>query len=164
MLLESNKIGAAASESAVCSRIGVDFIKNGGNAADAMVGTVFCIGVIGMYHSDMGDAGFMLVRGSNASYTFVDFRETAPAATIENVYINDNSLSLFGDLASYTSPRRLRDLTPLHRRSAAAFQEKFVGWSISTSILANYLGPRSCNRPSTGPAMASKSLRSSSAT
>lgn len=33
---ESNKLGATASESAVCSRIGVDLIKNGGNAADAV--------------------------------------------------------------------------------------------------------------------------------
>ncbi|KAL9034959.1 MAG: hypothetical protein Q9214_006807, partial [Letrouitia sp. 1 TL-2023] len=32
---ESNRLGATASESAVCSRIGVDLIKNGGNAADA---------------------------------------------------------------------------------------------------------------------------------
>ena len=33
---ESAKNGAVASESAVCSRIGVDLIKAGGNAADAV--------------------------------------------------------------------------------------------------------------------------------
>lgn len=32
----SNRKGAVASESAVCSRIGVDLIKEGGNAADAV--------------------------------------------------------------------------------------------------------------------------------
>ena len=31
-----DKLGAVASESAVCSRIGVDLIENGGNAADAV--------------------------------------------------------------------------------------------------------------------------------
>lgn len=46
-----DKHGAVASESAVCSRIGIDLLKAGGNAADAMVGTVLCIGVIAMYHS-----------------------------------------------------------------------------------------------------------------
>jgi gamma-glutamyltranspeptidase/glutathione hydrolase len=43
--------GAVASESTVCSNIGIELLKYGGNAADALVGTVFCIGVIGMYHS-----------------------------------------------------------------------------------------------------------------
>jgi len=44
---ENDKLGAVASESSVCSRVGVDLIKAGGNAADALVGTVFCVGVIG---------------------------------------------------------------------------------------------------------------------
>lgn len=44
---ENDKLGAVASESSVCSRIGVDLIKAGGSAADALVGTVFCVGVIG---------------------------------------------------------------------------------------------------------------------
>ena len=43
--------GAVASESKVCSQIGINLLKDGGNAADALVGTVFCVGVIGMYHS-----------------------------------------------------------------------------------------------------------------
>lgn len=33
---ETNQLGATASESSVCSRIGVDLIKDGGNAADAV--------------------------------------------------------------------------------------------------------------------------------
>ena len=49
---ENDKLGAVASESSVCSRIGVDLIKAGGNAADALVGTVFCVGVIGKFYSD----------------------------------------------------------------------------------------------------------------
>jgi hypothetical protein len=43
--------GAVASESKVCSTIGTAILNEGGNAADALVATVFCIGVIGMYHS-----------------------------------------------------------------------------------------------------------------
>ncbi|KAI4112950.1 MAG: hypothetical protein LQ345_005975 [Seirophora villosa] len=111
---ESNKLGATASESAVCSKIGVNLIKDGGNAADALVGTVFCIGVIGMYHSGIGGGGFMLVRGSNSSYTFIDFRETAPAAAFEDMYADDVFLSLFGGLASGV-PGELRGLEYLHK-------------------------------------------------
>jgi hypothetical protein len=43
--------GAVASESDICSHIGTELLKQGGNAADAMVGTVACVGVVGMYHS-----------------------------------------------------------------------------------------------------------------
>jgi gamma-glutamyltranspeptidase/glutathione hydrolase len=46
-----DKKGAVASESEICSKIGIDLLKHGGNAADALVGTVLCVGVIGMYHS-----------------------------------------------------------------------------------------------------------------
>lgn len=61
----TQKAGAVASESEVCSQVGIDLIKRGvgialrfeiaqligfkGNAADALVGTSLCVGVIGMY-------------------------------------------------------------------------------------------------------------------
>lgn len=47
---DHNKLGAVASESSICSQIGIDVLEAGGNAADSMVATVFCVGVIGMYH------------------------------------------------------------------------------------------------------------------
>lgn len=43
--------GAVASEDAICSQIGIDLLKQGGNAADAMVGTVACVGTVGAQHS-----------------------------------------------------------------------------------------------------------------
>ncbi|KAL8698462.1 MAG: hypothetical protein Q9201_006557 [Fulgogasparrea decipioides] len=110
---EADRLGATASESAVCSRIGINLLKDGGNAADALVGTVACIGVIGMYHSGIGGGGFMLVRSSNGSYTFIDFRETAPAAAFQDMYNNDIKLSLYGGLASGV-PGELRGLEYLH--------------------------------------------------
>lgn len=49
--LKANHLGAVASEAEICSHIGTELLKKGGNAADAMVGTVACVGVVGMYHS-----------------------------------------------------------------------------------------------------------------
>lgn len=46
----NDKLGAVASESSICSDIGIDTLKNGGTAADSLVATVLCIGVVGMYH------------------------------------------------------------------------------------------------------------------
>lgn len=95
------KLGAVASESAVCSNIGIELLEQGGNAIDALVGSVFCVGVIGMYHSGIGGGGFVLVRAPNGTYEFVDFRETAAAAYYQDMYVNDTTkASLYGGLAA----------------------------------------------------------------
>jgi gamma-glutamyltranspeptidase/glutathione hydrolase len=45
----------------------------------------------------------MLVRASNGSYEFIDFRETAPAAAFQDMYNNKTNASVFGGLARYVS-------------------------------------------------------------
>ena len=103
---DHNKLGAVASESSICSSIGIDILKAGGNAADTLVATVFCIGVVGMYHrlvprshvlnrgtdfgSGIGGGGFMLLRTSEGEFINIDFREMAPAAAFKNMYKNDS--------------------------------------------------------------------------
>lgn len=52
-----------------------------------------------MYHSGIGGGGFMLVRSSNGSYEFIDFRETAPAAAFQDMYTQNINLSIYGGLA-----------------------------------------------------------------
>ncbi len=84
-----------------------------GTAADAMVGTTLCVGVMGMYHSGIGGGGFMLVRGPDGSYETVDYRETAPAAAYENMYDGNVRGSVFGGLAVGV-PGELRGLEYLH--------------------------------------------------
>ncbi|KPM45209.1 Gamma-glutamyltranspeptidase 1 [Neonectria ditissima] len=108
------RLGAVASETDICSKIGTKLLKHGGNAADAMVGTVLCVGVVGMYHSGIGGGGFMLVRSDKGAYEFIDFRETAPAAAFEDMYKNDTNLSIYGGLASGV-PGELRGLEYLHK-------------------------------------------------
>lgn len=43
------KSGAVASENIQCSLIGVEVMKDGGNAVDAAVATTFCTGVVNMF-------------------------------------------------------------------------------------------------------------------
>lgn len=59
----------------------------------------------------------MLVRSSNGSYEFIDFREMAPAAAFETMYsppLSNSNLSLFGGLAIGV-PGELRGLEHLHK-------------------------------------------------
>lgn len=96
----ATELGAVASESKVCSEIGIQLLRQGGNAMDALVGTVFCVGTIGMYHSGIGGGGFMLVKSPNGTYEFIDFRETAAASYTQDMYVNNTDLSLYGGLAA----------------------------------------------------------------
>lgn len=106
-------LGAVASESDICSRVGIDTLKAGGNAADALVSTTLCVGVIGMYHSGIGGGGFMIVRAPNGTYENIDFRETAPAAGYEEMYQGNVDGSIYTGLASGV-PGELRGLQYLH--------------------------------------------------
>ena len=114
---DTAKLGAVASESSICTKIGISMIQKGGNAADALISTVFCIGVVSMYHSGIGGGGFALVRASNGSYEFIDFRETAPAAAFENMYEDDIKASLIGGLSSGV-PGELRGMEYIHKHYA----------------------------------------------
>ncbi|KJZ80165.1 hypothetical protein HIM_00015 [Hirsutella minnesotensis 3608] len=107
--------GAVASEARECSEIGKDLLARGGNAADAMVGTTFCVGVIAMYHAGIGGGGFALVRDSDGTYEAIDFRETAPAAAYEDMYRHNVEGSIVGGLAVGV-PGEVRGLEYIHRK------------------------------------------------
>ncbi|KXJ86794.1 gamma-glutamyltranspeptidase [Microdochium bolleyi] len=110
------RTGAVASETSICSRVGVDVLrKHHGNAVDAAIATVICNGVVAMYHSGIGGGAFALIRSSEGDYEFIDFRETAPAAATEDMYKADEKLSLYGGLASGV-PGELRGLEYMHKK------------------------------------------------
>ncbi|KAL2372868.1 hypothetical protein RJZ57_002670 [Blastomyces gilchristii] len=109
------ELGAVASENRNCSRLGGEMLKIGGNAADAMVATVFCIGVTAMYHSGIGGGGFAVVRTPDDKYEFIDFREVAPAAAFEDMYKDNVEGSIIGGLASGV-PGEVRGLEYLHKK------------------------------------------------
>jgi gamma-glutamyltranspeptidase/glutathione hydrolase len=137
------KLGAVASESSICSNIGIDLLKAGGNAADALVGTVFCVGVIGCYHSGIGGGGFMIVRAPNGTYENIDFREAAPAAGDEDMYQGNVAGSIYGGLASGV-PGELRGLQYLHENYGALAWKDVVmpavkvareGWTVNEDLV-----------------------------
>ncbi|KAL8960027.1 MAG: hypothetical protein Q9183_005534, partial [Haloplaca sp. 2 TL-2023] len=110
-----DSLGAVASENQVCTQTGINLLKAGGNAADAAVGTTFCVGVIGMYHSGIGGGGLALVRSSHGQYESIDFRETAPAAADVNMFKDNVDGSLHSGLASGV-PGQLRGLEYVHSK------------------------------------------------
>ncbi|KAF3395492.1 Gamma-glutamyltransferase [Talaromyces pinophilus] len=107
------KVGAVATESAICSRIGTDILDRGGNAADAAIASTLCVGTVGMYHSGIGGGGFAVIRSPNGFYDSIDFRETAPQSASQDMFKEDPKASIFGDRASGV-PGEIRGLQYIH--------------------------------------------------
>lgn len=113
--------GAVASENKRCSDVGVEVMKDGGNAVDAAIGAAFCIGVVNMFSSGIGGGGFMTVRippgapNASSEVYVVDFRETAPALSNTTMFSGNPSSAKYGGL-SVAVPGEIRGFEEAHRR------------------------------------------------
>ena len=72
--------GVIATGRAECTEIGLDILKQGGNAVDAAVAVGFALGVCEQQSSGIGGGGFMTVRLANGDVFFIDFRDRSAAA------------------------------------------------------------------------------------
>jgi len=72
----------------LASRVGVEMMQSGGNAVDAAVATGFALAVVHPQAGNLGGGGFLLLRTATGETHFIDFREKAPAAATENMYLD----------------------------------------------------------------------------
>jgi len=72
----------------LASRAGVEMLRSGGNAVDAAVATGFALAVVHPQAGNLGGGGFLLLRNATGKTHFIDFREKAPAAATENMYLD----------------------------------------------------------------------------
>ena len=70
------------------SAIGVEIMKKGGNAFDAMVGTELALAVAYPFAGNLGGGGFMVYRKSNGDVGGLDYREKAPLAASKDMYLD----------------------------------------------------------------------------
>ncbi len=77
-----------ASVHELASRAGVEMLRSGGNAVDAAVAAGFALAVVHPQAGNLGGGGFLLLRDANGKTHFIDFREKAPAAATENMYLD----------------------------------------------------------------------------
>jgi len=77
-----------ASVHELASRAGVEMLHSGGNAVDAAVATGFALAVVHPQAGNLGGGGFLLLRNASGETHFIDFREKAPAAATENMYLD----------------------------------------------------------------------------
>lgn len=72
----------------LATRVGVDVLKNGGNAVDAAVAVGYALAVVYPAAGNLGGGGFMTIQLANGRKTFLDFREKAPLAAKADMYLD----------------------------------------------------------------------------
>ncbi|KAM9930147.1 hypothetical protein OXX59_000706 [Metschnikowia pulcherrima] len=87
--------GMVACDVPLCSEMGTDILKKGGNAADAAVTVALCIGSINSHSSGIGGGSYIV--SSHADDTIsIDAREMAPAKAHKDMYEKMPLFSQFG--------------------------------------------------------------------
>lgn len=81
--------GIVVSSHAIASQVGVEVLRNGGNAVDAAVATGLALAVVHPAAGNIGGGGFMIVRWNDGTTTSFDFRERAPAAAHSRMYVDE---------------------------------------------------------------------------
>ena len=72
------------------TRVGVEVLRNGGNAIDAAVAVGYALAVVYPAAGNLGGGGFMTLQLADGRKTFIDFRETAPLAATPTMYLDAN--------------------------------------------------------------------------
>src|SRR5262249_60473965 len=70
--------GMVVTAQRLASQVGVDILKQGGNAVDAAVAVGYALAVTHPCCGNIGGGGFMLIHLASGKDTVIDFRETAP--------------------------------------------------------------------------------------
>ena len=99
--------GMVASVDAMATQVGVDILRQGGNAVDAAVAVGYALAVTHPQAGNLGGGGFMMLRTKEGKTVAIDFREIAPEQATRDMFLDgegnpDAKKSLTSHLASGT--------------------------------------------------------------
>ena len=72
------------------TQIGLEIMKNGGNAYDAMIATHLALAVVHPTAGNIGGGGFFVYHHKDGSSGSLDFREMAPGNAFKDMYLDEN--------------------------------------------------------------------------
>ncbi|PKH79314.1 gamma-glutamyltransferase [Psychrobacter sp. 4Bb] len=95
------KNGMVATQEALASDIGLQILKDGGNAVDAGVAVGFALAVTLPRAGNIGGGGFMMIYDAKQGKTVaLDYREKAPSSASRDMYL-DKEGNAVSDLSRY---------------------------------------------------------------
>ena len=97
--------GAVVTAHALASKVGVEILKQGGNAIDAAIATQLALAVVFPNAGNIGGGGFMVARLQDGKLVTIDYREKAPGNAHRDMYLDADGkpnfeLSQSGHLSS----------------------------------------------------------------
>ncbi len=112
--------GGVAAEEGTAAGVGIEILRQGGNAADAAVAVAFALAVTWPEAGNIGGGGFWISRDAKGHVLAVDFRETAPRTARRDLFFESGKApapsSTEGPLASGV-PGSVAGLALAHRRA-----------------------------------------------
>ncbi len=80
----------------LASQIGASILRKGGNAVDAAIATQFALTLVFPQAGNIGGGGFMIFREASGEISTLDYRETAPAASTMNMFLDQDGNPIKG--------------------------------------------------------------------
>jgi len=80
--------GMVVSAQHLATEVGVEVLRQGGNAVDAAVAVGYALAVVYPAAGNLGGGGFMTLQLADGRRDFIDFRETAPLAATRDMYLD----------------------------------------------------------------------------
>lgn len=106
---------AVASAQAQASKVGLEILKKGGNAADAAIATAFALSVVEPYNSGLGGGGFLVYYDANKkTFSFIDYREVAPQKARSSFY-KKNPQALVLGIHAAAVPGFVKGMESIHQ-------------------------------------------------
>lgn len=124
----------------LATKVGVEILKNGGNAFDAAVAVKFALAVVFPRAGNIGGGGFAVWRINDGSIGAIDFREKAPKAGSRDMFLDSegnviDKLSTQGHKAAGV-PGSVDGILKLHEK----FGSKSLSELIQPAINLAYYG------------------------
>jgi gamma-glutamyltranspeptidase / glutathione hydrolase len=92
--------GMVVTSQHLATEVGVDILRQGGNAIDAAVAVGYALAVVHPCCGNLGGGGFMTIQRADGEEIFINFRETAPIDATVDMYAGKDNASQEGYLAA----------------------------------------------------------------
>jgi gamma-glutamyltranspeptidase/glutathione hydrolase len=119
---------AVASAHPLASNVGIEILKEGGHAVDAVVAMAIALGVVEPYMSGVGGVGFLLLHDAAGATRVLNFCGNTPAAARPELFTNDSKEHgikaplIPGNVAGWFEAHRKYGRLPMQRLFAPAIE------------------------------------------
>jgi gamma-glutamyltranspeptidase/glutathione hydrolase len=145
--------GAVVSHSSIASGVGLEVLRDGGNAFDAAVATGFALAVTYPSAGNLGGGGFAVIRTQDGGTYSLDFRELSPKALTSEHFLTEQGEVDHTKLTLHPLgcgvPGTVAGLIELHRKYGSMNLKKLIqpaivlaqkGFPLSASRVQSYAG------------------------